>query len=357
MSDEGRLAELTLALVGIESVSRNEDEAVRFVRDRAAGIGFDLADDRDTCLWFVPARRRPEVPLVLFAGHLDTVPVAGNLPGRFEDGVIHGRGASDQKAGVAVMIALQQDIASGWEPALDAAFLYFGREEIDESALTPCLARHPDLAEDTAIAIVTEPTDNAIEAGCLGNLNARVSVEGVAAHSARPWLGSNAIHGGIAALAAIADLPVRDVEIDGLTYREVINVTTIAGGTAANVIPDRLEATINLRYAPTHSPAEAEARLRELLAASGAQIQVMSNAAGGPVAVSHPLVTRLRGAGAGDPRPKQAWTPVAEFGEAGVAAINCGPGDPATAHRDDEHVTVEAIERGYRIARRFLGDP
>lgn len=355
MTDADTLASLTLALVDVASVSRDEAAIVAAVRDRCTPtVGtFELADDEDTCLLYLPARRR-DVPLVLFAGHLDTVPIAGNVPGRRADGVIHGRGASDQKAGVAVMLALQTDIASGdvVPGGVDAGFLYFGREEIDESALAPCLARHPGVGP--AIAIVTEPTGNAIEAGCLGNLNARVTVRGVAAHSARPWLGRNAVHAGIRALASIADLPARDVEIDGLTFREVMNVTTIAGGVAANVIPDALVATVNVRYAPTHSPAEAETRLRELLVASGVEVEIMSNAAGGPVAATHPLVERLRALGDLEVRPKQAWTPVAEFGAAGIPAINLGPGDPSFAHRDDEQVTEAAIAEGYDLCRRFV---
>ena len=192
MSIGERLAADTLALVDIASVSRDEAAAVEHVRGRApVDPVFRLADDEDTCLLYLPARRRPELPLVLFAGHLDTVPIAGNVPGRREDGVIHGRGASDQKAGIALMLALMRDVADDGPPAaLDAAFLFFGREEIDESALAPCLARNAELAGDVSLAIVTEPTDNALEIGCLGNLNARVHVRGVAAHSARPWLGA-----------------------------------------------------------------------------------------------------------------------------------------------------------------------
>ena len=147
------------------------------------------------------------------------------------------------------------------------------------------------------LAIVMEPTDNAVEVGCLGNLNATVIVTGRAAHSARPWHGENAIHRAVAALAPLADLPVRDVTIDGLTFREVVSVTTIAGGVAANVVPDRVEAGVNYRYAPGHAPAEAESRLRELLAPSRVEVRIDGNAPPGAVSVRNPLVTRLREAG------------------------------------------------------------
>ena len=353
-----RLATMTLALVEIESVSRQEAAIVEHVRTSApTGPTFGLVDDEDSCLLYLPVRRRTSLPLVLFAGHLDTVPIAGNSPGHRVPGRVHGRGSSDQKAGVAVMLALMQDIAEGTlEPVLDAGFLFFGREEIEVSALAPCLARNPGLAADVALAIVTEPTDNAIEIGCLGNLNARVRVRGAAAHSARPWLGDNAVHAGIRALASIADLPVRDVEIDGLLYREVINVTTIAGGVAANVIPDELVATVNFRYAPNHAPAQAEARLRELLGHQRVRIEVLSNAAGGPVSVTNPLVQHLRTVGDLEVRPKQAWTPVAEFGEAGIPAVNCGPGDPGYAHTDDEQVTDAALVRSHEVLSAWLAE-
>jgi succinyl-diaminopimelate desuccinylase len=317
---------------------------------------FELADDDDDCLLYVPARRRSEAPLVLFAGHVDTVPIAGNVPGRLEGDDVVGRGASDMKAGVAVMLQLMEGVASATVPSdLDVGFLYFGREEVgtDESALLPLFERRPTLS-DVALAIVMEPTGNALEVGCLGNLNARVIVEGTAAHSARPWLGDNAIHAAVTALASIADLPVRDVEIDGLTFREVVNVTTIEGGVAQNVIPDHLEATVNFRYAPSHTPEEAEARINELLGHHRVRLEILGNARPGPVTVHNPLVSRLRAAGDLPVRPKQAWTPVAEFAAAGVDAVNCGPGDPRYAHRDDERVSTPALVRSYELLSTFL---
>jgi succinyl-diaminopimelate desuccinylase len=357
VSDElrERLAELTLELVQVPSESGDEEEIVDRVRSFMAPLGdaYDLVDDEDTCLVYLPRNTRGR--LVLFAGHLDTVPAAGSAaPGRAGDEIV-GRGSADQKAGVAVMIELARALASGdLASDLDVGFLFFGREEVEASALSPCLARIPALRE-AVLAIVTEPTDNALEIGCLGNLNARVTVNGTAAHSARPWLGDNAVHHGITALASIADLPVRDVEIDGLVYREVVNVTEISGGVAANVIPDRFTATVNFRYAPNHTPDEAEARLRELLGYRRVEVEVIGNARPGPVVVRNPLVTRLRDAGGLQARPKQAWTPVAELAEAGIDAVNCGPGDPRYAHRDDERVAIDALVRSYEIFTRFLG--
>lgn len=354
-----RLAATTLALVGISSVSRDEGRIVDEVRARGLALAADryaLADDVDTCLVWLPAFRRPDAPLVLFAGHLDTVPLAEGARVHRDGDVLFGRGTADQKAGIAIMLELLGRLGAGELVSdLDVGFLFFGREEIDESALTPCLARIAD-RHDAALAVVTEPTDNALEIGCLGNLNARVTVRGVAAHSARPWLGDNAVHAGITALSSIADLPVRDVELEGLVYREVVSVTTIEGGVAANVVPDRLTATVNFRYAPSHTAEEAEARIRELLGHHRVELEILSNAGPGPVTLSNPLVQRLRAAGDLASRPKQAWTPVAEFAASGIDAVNFGPGDPSFAHRDDEQVTVAALERSFGVLTTFLSD-
>jgi succinyl-diaminopimelate desuccinylase len=255
------------------------------------------------------------------------------------------------------MLEAALDVAAEPEASeVDLGLLFFGREElpITESALMPLFERCA-AASTIDLAIVMEPTGNAIEVGCLGNLNARVMITGKAAHSARPWLGDNAVHSAIAVLAPIADLPVRDVEVDGLVFREVVNVTTIQGGIAANVIPDRVQADINYRYAPSRTPEEAEARIRELLGRRPVDVRIVGNAPPGPVAVSHPLVQRLQRSGDLAVGPKQAWTPVAEFALGGVAAVNFGPGDPKYAHRDDERVEVASLMRSYELMRAFLG--
>jgi succinyl-diaminopimelate desuccinylase len=349
-----RLAARTLELVRIPSESREEALALRAVRD---AMPWDPTADGDSCLLYVPWRR-DDTPLVLLAGHVDTVPGAGSPPAARHGDVIVGRGAADMKAGCAVMIEVARDLA-GSAPGsdVDVGWVFFGREELasDESALMPML-EGSEQARATTLAIVMEPTGNAIEVGCLGNLNALVVTRGVAAHSARPWLGDNAIHRAIGALTSIADLPVRDVDVEGLTYREAVNVTTIHGGTATNVIPDTVTAHVNLRYAPTHTPGEAEARLRELLSIDPqVEVEVLSNARPGPVTLSNPLVERLRTAGGLPVRPKQAWTPVAEFAEVGVDAVNFGPGDPRYAHRDDERVEIPALIRSHEVLLSFLG--
>ena len=260
------------------------------------------------------------------------------------------------KGALAVMTELADWLAS--DPGatdIDVGFLFFGREELPftESALLPLFERYTSIHE-VDLAIVMEPTANAIEIGCLGNLNARVTVPGMAAHTARPWLGRNAIHAAIAALAPLTELPPRDVEIDGLTFSEVMSVTSIEGGIAGNVVPDRVEARVNFRYAPTRTPAEAEAYLRELVTDTDAEIEIIGNAPPGAVAVRGPLVERLKDVGQLTVGPKQAWTPVAEFATIGVDAINFGPGDPQYAHRDDERVDGASLVRSYEVLRGFL---
>ncbi len=355
-----RLAARAETLVAIHSESRHEEEILAEIRGSLPGA-YRVVDDEDSVLLALP-QRRPGAPLVILAGHVDTVPLGRSAPGRRVGDTLHGRGASDMKSGLAVMLQIADSLStassdggSDLDSDLDVGLLCFGREELPfaESALVPLFDRRSEIS-DATLAIVLEPTANRLELGCLGNLSADVVFEGEAAHTARPWLGRNAIHAAIAALAPIGDLPVRDVEVDGLVYREVGSVTTIQGGVAANVVPDRAAAHVNFRYAPTHTPAEAERRLRELLGHPSATVEIVGNAPPGPVPVGNALVERLRTAGDLAVGPKQAWTPVAEFGLVGVDAVNFGPGDPQYAHRDDEQVDVAAMTRSYEVLRAFL---
>lgn len=348
-----RLAADTLALIQIASESRDEAAMVNAIRPRLASApGLHVIEDTDTVLVAAPDRRR-DVPLVLLAGHIDTVPLAGADPGSIDGDVVRGRGAADMKGGLAVMLALAEDGVQG--ASADVGYVFFGREEVPvtESALVPALARVAALRE-TSLAVVLEPTDNALEVGCNGNLQAVVRIKGKAAHSARPWHGENAIHAAIRTLLPIADLPVRDVDVDGLVFREVVSVTMISGGVVNNVVPDLVEAHVNARYAPNRGPADAESWLRELLDHPGAEIAIVSNAPPGRVCLDNPLVGRLRATGGLRVRPKQAWTPVAEFGMAGIDAVNLGPGDPRYAHSNDEQVSAAALARTHDIVSAFL---
>ena len=333
------LARRTLELVDIASESGDEAEIERYV---AEAVQREAAYRADSVLYYPPPR---EGPFVLLAGHLDTVPAQENLPGRIEDGAVHGLGASDMKGGVAVMVELARAEPPG------AAFLFFGREELpaELSPLPGFFAVVPEALE-AALAIVLEPTDNTIQAGCLGNLNARVVFQGRSAHSARPWLGENAIAAAVRGLADVVALEPEDVEIDGLVFREVLTVTTIHGGIATNVVPGRVEANLNYRYAPTRTAAEGEARLRELV--PGAEI--VANSPPARVVAGTPLVQRLREAGGFAVEPKQAWTPVAELTSRGVDAVNLGPGATRYAHARDERIEIAELARTYEALSRFL---
>jgi succinyl-diaminopimelate desuccinylase len=352
-----RLATATLDLVSLPSVSGDE-AAILASLDAALPEGFDVVDRDDGVLFAVPTSRRDDARFVVLAGHVDTVPLHGSAPGGRDGDAIVGRGAADMKGALAVMLETTSWLAGHPGTSdLDIGLLFFGREElpITQSALLPLFDRC-ELTRSIDLAIVMEPTANAIEVGCLGNLNARIVVHGKAAHTARPWLGRNAIHTAIGAFAPIADLDPNDVDVDGLVFREVVSVTSIDGGIAGNVVPDLVEATVNFRYAPTRTPHEAEARLRSLLATDDTELTVIGNAPPAPVVARHPLLERLRAAGELEVGPKQAWTPVAEFATIGVDAVNFGPGDPQYAHRDDERVSVDALVRSAHVLRRFLSE-
>jgi succinyl-diaminopimelate desuccinylase len=322
----------TLELVNIASESRHEQAIVDHVRALMPGAP---TYDSDTVLYY-PGR-------VLLAGHYDTVPAQDNLPGAIEDGWVAGLGSTDMKGGLAVMI----ELARAGAPF---GYLFFGREELpgSESPL-------PGLFEqgvEADLVVVLEPTDNTIQAGCLGNLNARLVFHGTSAHSARPWLGDNAIMRAVEGLSPLASLAPNDVEIEGLVFREVLSVTQIAGGIATNVIPAVAEATLNFRYAPDRSPQDAATRLRELVDGQG-ELVLLENSPPARVSASSPLVQALRDAGEFALEPKQAWTPVAQFSEQGLDAVNLGPGTTSYAHTRDERVSIKELERTYDALARF----
>jgi succinyl-diaminopimelate desuccinylase len=341
------LAERTLQLVDVASPSRREHELETLV---AAEMPFEPVHRDDLTLLYEV--RHGDGPLVLLAGHLDTVPAQGNLPGRLEDGVVHGLGAADMKGGLAVMIELARWAAEEPELAVDLAFLFFPREELPatESALPAVL--EAGLVDDAELVIVLEPTANAIQAGCLGHIAATLVFEGRSGHSARPWLADNAIDRAVRGLSPLVGLAPRDVELSGLVFREVLSVTQLHAGIAGNVIPARVEATLSYRYAPDRTPEDAEAELRRLVGDAGTLVD-LANSPAARVVVDTPLARRLREAGGFAVEPKQAWTPVAEFSAHGLDAINLGPGDPRYAHAVDEQVDAAALERTFRALQRF----
>jgi succinyl-diaminopimelate desuccinylase len=333
-----RLAARTLELVDIPSESRDEERLTAHVTEVLRAGGVAVRDLGDTCVLAGP----DDAP-VLLAGHLDTVPAQGNRPGRIEGGRVHGLGASDMKGALAVMLEL---VLAG----APYRCLFFGREELpsSESALAPLLERDPLEAE---LVVMMEPTACELHAGCLGNIGATWAFHGRSGHSARPWTADNAIERAAAGVTALAAQPPAPHVFDGLQFVEVASVTRIAGGIADNVIPDRAECHVNFRYAPGRTPAEAEARLAELCEGHG-ELRIESNSPSGPVATG-PRVAALVAVGGLTRAPKQAWTPVAEFGMAGLDAVNFGPGDPAQAHRRDESVEIAALERAYRVLEAY----
>ncbi|HKC76959.1 MAG TPA: succinyl-diaminopimelate desuccinylase [Gaiellaceae bacterium] len=330
------LAARTLELVNVPSESRREAAAMELVRRLLPGD--PLYDDGEAIVWGDPA-----APVAL-AGHVDTVPAQENLPGSISDGAVRGLGASDMKGGVAVMLELARDGAPG-------RYVFFTREEIPitESPIPEVFAS--GVLTGVELAVVLEPTDLLLHAGCLGNLQARIEFQGEAAHSARPWTGLNAIHALAEGLAPLARREPLEVELDGLTFREVLSVVRVEGGIAANVVPARASAELNFRYAPGRSRDEAEARLRELV--PDGELEILYNSPSARPALTNPLVQQLREL-VPDVAPKQAWTPVAQFAEQGIDAINYGPGATAAAHRQDEHIPIANLHAVYETLARFL---
>lgn len=351
-----RLAARALELIDLPSESRDEQALAEHLARLLGEAGVPVRDAGDGCL-LAGATARGERPLVLLAGHLDTVPAQGNLPGRIEGGAVHGLGAADMKGALAVMVELAIDRAAGSarSDGVELGFVFFGREELphDESALQPLLDREASL-RDADLAIVMEPTACELQAGCLGNVNASWRFSGRSGHSARPWLADNAVHKAARAIAQLADVPPVEHSFGGLTYSEVVSVTMVEGGIAGNVIPADALAHVNYRYPPGMSGAQAEARLHELCDRYGA-LSVIANAPSGPVPAGNALVERLRLAGDLAVGPKQAWTPVAEFGMFGIDAVNFGPGEPRFAHTREEQVAIAALAQAYAVLDDFAG--
>ena len=350
-----RLAVRALELVNIPSASRDEARIAAYVAWATAGGPLELVHEAgETLLYATP--RRQGTDLVLLAGHLDTVPAQGNIPGRVAGGAVHGLGATDMKGGLAVMIELARWLAEEEaELVLDLALLFFPREELpaEESALPDVFASAP-LVREAGLVVVLEPTDNTIQAGCLGNLNTQLSFRGESAHSARPWLGVNAIERAVAGLGRVLPVEPAEVEISGLVFTEVLSATQIEGGIASNGIPDRAACILNYRYAPNRTPAEAEERVRELLRPAGGEVTIQSNSPPARVAANSRLVRRLQRAGSFALEAKQAWTPVAEFAAEELDAVNLGPGATRYAHRRDEQVEIAELVRTFTALKRFL---
>jgi succinyl-diaminopimelate desuccinylase len=291
---------------------------------------------------------------VVIAGHLDTVPIAGNLPtwivGEGDDALVYGRGTADMKGGVAVQLRLAATVP---EPVRDVTYIFYDNEEVEaaRNGLGRLSRTRPDwLAAD--FAVLMEPSSARVEGGCQGTIRIEVEAVGVAAHSARSWTGKNAIHAALPILTVLADYTSREVDVDGLVYREGLNAVGIRGGIAGNVVPDRCVVTVNLRFAPDRSVAEAEAYLRSLF--TGFAVTVTDASPAARPGLNHPAAASFVAAVGGAPGPKYGWTDVALFAQLGVPAVNYGPGNPELAHKDDEHCPAVQIVACETALRRWL---
>jgi succinyl-diaminopimelate desuccinylase len=348
-----RLAARTLELVDIPSQSGHEQAIREHVLELAPpDWAIEFAGDE---AFLLAPPRRAGLPLIVLAAHYDTVPAQGNLPGRRADGVVHGLGASDMKGGLAVALELARD-PSLPSAACDVALLLFGREELPAAHNPlPALFAGSSLVHETTLAVVLEPTDLTVQAGCLGNVVARLVFHGTSGHAARPWLADSALEKAARGLAPLFEREPRKAVVGGLEFLEVVSVTRLDAGIADNVVPGEATATLSFRYPPDREPAEAEDFLRELVP-HDATLEVISNAPPARV-VDSAAVRALRRAGALELRPKQAWTNVADFTARGIDAVNFGPGHTALAHHRDEHVSVESLVTAYAVLHRFLSVP
>lgn len=278
---------------------------------------------------------------VVLGGHLDTVPAADNLPHRIDGDNLYGLGSNDMKGGVAVALRCAHELR---EPSRDVTYVFYECEEIDDefNGLRLLAQVHPEFLQ-ADFAVLMEPSDAGVEAGCQGTLRAHIRTSGERAHSARSWLGRNAIHAAADILNRLEGYTPRTPTIDGLTYREGMNAVGIEGGVATNVIPDACVVIVNYRYAPDRSPEQALAHMQEVF--DGYPLEVVDNSPGALPGLSHPAAQAFLRATGAVARPKFGWTDVSRFSALGVPAVNFGPGDPSLAHTRGEYVPIEHLHR------------
>lgn len=341
--------DLTRQICDIESVSGNEGTLADAIEAALSSLPhLEVIRDGDTV---VARTNLGRTRRAVIAGHIDTVPLNGNLPTRFEEegGIryLWGRGTVDMKAGVAVQLKLAAELT---EPAVDVTWMWYDHEEVNAelNGLGRLARNRPDLFVGD-FAILGEPSNGVVEGGCNGNLRVEVRTYGLRAHSARGWVGENAIHKAAPILDILAAYQAREVEVDGLVYREGLNAVGITGGVAGNIIPDECMVHVNYRFAPSRSSEEAIEHMRELFGEY--EITVVDRADGARPGLDAPLAQEFVAAVGGVAKPKYGWTDVARFSALGIPAVNYGPGDPLKAHADDERVDVEqivAVEVGLR---------
>ncbi|MDR7234234.1 MULTISPECIES: succinyl-diaminopimelate desuccinylase [unclassified Agrococcus] len=344
--------DLTRQLCDIDSVSDNEGPLADAIEAAVrAHPHLDVSRVGDTVVARTHLGRDRRV---VIAGHIDTVPINGNVPVRDVevDGEPHlwGRGTVDMKAGVAVQLKLAVELA---EPNVDLTWIWYDHEEVgeDRNGLRLLAAAHPELMEGD-FAILGEPSNGHIEGGCNGTLRAEIRTRGVRAHSARSWVGHNAIHDAAEVLQVLQSYRPRSIEVEGLTFREGLNAVMISGGVAGNVIPDECVVQVNYRFAPSRSVQEATEHVVDLF--EGFDVRVVDAAAGARPGLDAPLAQEFIDAVGATPQPKYGWTDVARFSALGIPAVNFGPGDPTKAHADDESVPVAQIVATEESLRTWL---
>ena len=340
--------DLTAALVDVESVSGGEGHLADLVETalrQVRGLQVDRDGDAVVARTSLGRDRR-----VLLAGHLDTVPVADNVPSSREGDLLYGCGSSDMKSGDAVLLHLAATLT---DPAYDVTYVLYDNEEVtaDRNGLKRLAERHRDWL-DADLAVLMEPTSGQVEAGCQGTLRVEVTLPGRRAHTARSWLGENAVHAAAPLLTTLVRYDPRMVEIDGCTYREGLNAVRIAGGVAGNVLPDVCTVTVNYRFAPDRSEAQAEAHVREVLAPY--DVVLTDSSPGALPGLSAPAAAHFVQAVGGTPVAKYGWTDVARFAALGIPAVNFGPGDPALAHTREEHVDTRLVTAATATLRSYL---
>ena len=335
---ESDAATLTQALVDIYSESGHEAALADAVQEALTAqdwLTIERNGDAVVARTTLGRRRR-----VVLGGHLDTVPPADNLPARWDDRRLVGLGSCDMKGGVAVMLRLAAHLRA---PACDLTFVFYDNEEVADvkNGMGRLARERPELL-DGDFAVLLEPTNGVVEGGCQGSLTVEVTAAGQRAHAARSWQGSNAIHAAGPVLQTLADYDPRRPLVDGYEFREGLNAVRISGGVANNVVPDSCIVTVNYRFAPDRSVADAESHLRSVFA--GHELDVVDAAAGARPGLDSAPAQALVAATGGTARVKLGWTDVARFAGLGVPAVNFGPGDPAMAHRSDEWVDADQIE-------------
>jgi succinyl-diaminopimelate desuccinylase len=341
---------LTAALVDIASVS-GEEKALTDAIERALSPAAHLTVHRDgnTVIARTSLGRAERVVL---AGHTDTVPHAGNFPSALnpERTRLMGCGTSDMKSGVAVALRLAAGVR---EPSRDVTYVFYDCEEVaaERNGLGRVASKSPDLLAGD-FAVLMEPSGGVVEGGCQGTLRVAVRTSGARAHTARSWMGDNAIHKAGAILDVLRGYVAREPVVDGLRYHEGLSAVSISGGVATNVVPDACEVQVNYRFAPDLSPAEAIAHVRSLFA--GFETEVLDVAPGARPGLDAPIVAAFAAAVGGEPRPKLGWTDVARFAELGMPAVNYGPGIPEIAHTAGEYVELSAITACEERLRNWL---